>query len=839
MPAELFQVVSAGKTLRGKSPGEVLQAAAKAFSIPEAKARTLLLKGWVIKDRLSSKQVLEYRSRLQRMGLRVEVFPAGKYDNRALLARLEQARRRRRGMQSSNPAQQVTSDAVRPTREHATTEDKARREQGAPASRAQRQLESLFDGGDATIPDPISSRSALAASLPGAALVPALFSLLLGICLYSVASAIWQFARAALAGELGAGSVMGLCLSISLSGLVAALVAWPFFGARRLARDSLPKSRPLKRRDAQGLYLLLDVLAGKSGLPGTPAVSVTAGSAVRVEAGRISEAYRQSLALELGLGAAYCLTGNELLALVARQRGMYRGRLRATVAWLALETPRRLQWVQWAMENDRSVIAPGGHARGLLRPLHNLLALCGRGVIPILDRLEAMHQIVARPAARMLEREGDRCAAHLIGSDGIAPFAERWHRMVHADLMVAEVNREAAIAGQRLENYPRAIQWTMRNLDRETLSNLELAMSQPSDCWDPTAPVDNDRVAAVEQLGLAAAIQAEFSVQRLIDDLPGLASEVSADIAAADTRPVDNQQLLCTSEDAEQALRIIGEFFNRVPPRRFLPLETPGEETLAAMGLQECVDWLRTRLVDLRDLTGRLDELAVRAPAVELGVELLRHSVKIRPADFHLGNTEVGAAESTQRELRQQRDGLQAQYQQIQEVFVLRMKRAIGSMKSEDRAWADSARRETQAFTTLAPHLDRLDELARVLGLAIDRLSLEPGQRETLQKFYGLAQRGLQVIQHQVNNSDTLSAIGVSAALEQRLAGADRAAGEDLPRERQALIDTLQEMELRCRTVSATVNEHYHRHISRLLGQCLEIEKALQVRPLRLVGELA
>ncbi len=843
MSAELFQVVSAGKTLRGKPPGEVLQAAAKAFSIPEAKARKLLLKGWVIRDRLSSQQVLEYRSRLQRIGLRVEVFPAGQYDNRALIARLEHARKRRRPEEpvaKSSPG----DAAVAPPPAHATPAGRSEKQpvkgtQGARGSRAQRQLESLFDGSDATIADPLSSRSALLAGLPGAVLVPAAFSLLLAICIYSAGSALWEFGLALVAGEAGPGSVAGLLLSLLLSGLVAALLAWPFFGAPRLARDLLPEARPLKRSDARGLYLLLDVLAEKTGLPRTPAVTVTAGSDIRVEATKLSEAFRQNLPLQVGLGTAYCLTGNELLALVARQRGIYRGRLRATVAWLALETPRRLQWMQWAMENDRSVIAPAGNTGAAMRPLHHLLTLCGRGVIPILDRLEAFHQVVAGPAARMLEREGDRCAACLIGSDAMAPFAEKWHHMVHADLVVAEVNREASIAGQRLENYPRAIQWTMRNLDRETLSNLELAMGQRSDCWDTAAPADNDRIAAAEELGLPAAIRTEFSVQRLIDDLPGLAVDVSADIAAPDTRPVDNQQLLTSSEDAEQALRVIGEYFNRIPPRRFLLLEPPTEESLAAMGLQECIDWLRTRLVELRELTGRLDELAVRTPAAELGIELLRHSVKIQPSDFYLEGSGAAAAEATLREFRQQRDGAQVQYLQIQGVFALRLKRAIGSMKSDDRSWADSARRELEAFGGLAPHLDRLDELARILGLGIDRLSLDSGQRETLQKFHGLARRGLQIVQHRVENSETLTSLGLGAALEQRLAGAGRVGMEELPGERQALVDALQEMELRCKTVSATVNEHYHRHIARLLRQCLELEKALQVKPLRLVGELS
>ncbi|SDK13406.1 hypothetical protein [Microbulbifer yueqingensis] len=861
MSAQLFQVVSAGKTLRDKPPAEVLEAAAKAFSIPVPRARPLLVKGWVIKDGLSSQQVVEYRSRLQRIGLRVEVFPAGKYNNKALLARMEYARKRRAGGALNAPAatgqaedtaragiQKKPVPAASPA---AVTAASARPIKGAasspPSSRARQQLEALFAGGDNRVPDPLSARTGLLLGLPGVALVPAFFVLLLALCVYSAGSAAWRFGEAILVAQAGPGAVVGLVASLTLSGLVAALLVWPFFSARRLAADAQPVTRALSRAEGQGLYLLLDVLADKLALPRVSGIRIAAGSTVRVDSEGLAESLQQSPVLVLGLGAAYSLSGNELLALVARQLGTHRGRIRALAAWLALETPRRLQWLQWALENDRTVLSHGssrsvqrGGAPAALKPLHKLLALCGRGVIPILDRLEALHQVVGGPVARLLVREADRCAAQVIGSDAFAPFAEKWQQLVHADLLVSEVNREAAIAGQRLENYPRAIVWTMRNLDRETVSNLELAMAQPSDYWDSTSPADNDRVALVEDLGLAPAVGNEFSVHKLVEDLHGLAAEASASVSAEDTRPVDNQQLLCVTEDAERALQVMGEYFNRIPPRRFLPADVPGDQTLAAMGLQECVDWLRNKLVELRELTRNLDELSSRATMVELGAELMRQAVKVPPGDFRLEVADAAAADATLRDLRARRDAALRQYHQIQGVFVLRMKRAIGSMGSDDRTWAQAALGETQAFDSLAPHVDKLDEFAMILGYAMDRLSLEPAQREVLQKFYDLAQRALDAVSQQVQGNEVLVNIGLESALQARLAGsmANRQV-EPLPRERQALVDRLQEMELCCKTASATVSDQYRKHLARLLQQCLETEKSLGVKPLRLVGELS
>ncbi|SHE70437.1 hypothetical protein SAMN04487965_0472 [Microbulbifer donghaiensis] len=838
---EKFQVVSAGKTLRARAPEAVVQDAAKAFSIPLSQARRLLVKGWVIKDQLSSKQVLEYRSRLQKIGLRVDVFPAGQFDNRALIAKMQFAQQRRARNEGATTSAPVSTEVGREvvahlpaqTREAATAAVTAEVAEAASTRKggARAQVESLFNDVTPTVKSSSVERAQLVAGIFAGALVPALFVILLGLCGYSVLRAVWQLVQAIVSGEFGAFTAIGSLLSVLLAAFVAALLVLPFFAARRLVPQD-PDVIPLQPTDAKGLSLLLQVLADKTGLPEVRQVSVAAGVDVVVEP-TLADVCSQQLPLRIGLSAVRSLNGNELLALVARACGAYRGKLGGVSAWLVLDTARRIQHMQWALENDRSIVSPSGEASALRRPLHLMLSSCGKAVLPLLDRLYGLHRALTATVARRLERRGDAWAAQLLGSREFTVFAEKWHQLVHAELLVAEINREAAVAGQHLQNYPAAVLWMFSNLDDETRSNIELAMAQESDAWDSAQAADNERIGWAEELALQPLLSREFAVQKLFEDLAELERSVSAGIAAEGTRPAENQRLLCVSKEAEQALQILAEYFNQLPPRRFLPLKAPASEELQAMDLQETINWLRGRLVELRELEQRYDTLRTRGAAMQLGAALIRIQSDIQPQEFFLSGTTPSMADESVRDNRVRRQEMGQQIQQIFGVFNLRLRRALELMPAGERQAAAQILQQLSAYQALAPHLDRLENYADMLGLMIDRLSLEPAQRDLVQKYFALAVRELESLFSVVDASDDLRRLGLGAALEQRV---ELAPAPKLPDKRPALVDTLQTLELKCKNASAAIAEHYRVLLCRLLQPCLKQERKLKVKPLRLLG---
>ena len=880
---QMFQIVSAGKTLRAKPAAEVVKEAAKTFSIPLAQARRLMVKGWVIKDQLSSKQVVGYQSRMQKIGLRVEVFPAGKFDNRALLAKLQfaQARNARAQNRSSTPAEaaadgtkvsqtgadqkqanivqlrgrsQQEESAASSTSESsragelqsstaqnrlgtstAVAPEKAK--QAAPVSgnsRARTQLQALFTGSAELRQSPAES-SQLAIGAVLAAVVPGIFVAFAILCLYSVGRTLLQVGISLSSGELGLAGILGALLSIALTAFVAALLVYPYFAARRFATDTR-SVRELSRADAKGLYLLLDVLAEKTGLPSVSKLSVDPGGDVLAEP-RLSDVRLQRLPVKLGLGAVYSLSGRELLALIARTLGIYHGKLRGITAWLVLDTAQRLQLMQSALESDRTAVAPdGADCPKVLAPVHFLLLNSGRFVTPLVDRLYGLHRSLTRGVARLLERLSDAWAAQIVGSDGLMPLAEKWHQMVHAELLVAEANREAALMDQHLRNYPEAVRWTLRHLDDETRSNIELAMAQTSDSWDVTQAVDNERIGWAEDLKFASLIQDEFSVQKLFADLRALSVEITQLSAGEGSRAVDNEQLLSASKESEQALQTLMEYFNQVPPRRFLPPEPGADTKLGEMDLQQSIDWLRGKLIELRELGQRDATLISRETEIQLGGALLKAQVKISPQEYHLsGKTPAAAAESA-RDNRARRGELQQHYQQIYSVFSLRLRRAIEAMHAAEQQQCQRRFEQLRGYLSLATRLERLESLANVLGLAIDRLSFAGPEREVVEKFYARAAQELELLVADCDKAATLRELGLDDALRVR---SEIGPAKKLPQDRQGIVDALQAMELRCKSAIAAVGEHYRIQLASLLEPCLALEKRNKVRPLRLVGSLS
>ncbi|WP_346836537.1 hypothetical protein [Microbulbifer sp. SAOS-129_SWC] len=868
---EKYQVVSAGKTLKAKPPGEVIEAAARVFAIPAAQARRLLVKGWVIKDQLTSKQVVDYRARLQQIGLRVEVFPAGKYDNRALVARMQFAQKRRaRGAAAdtgvgavetaaaaesgaepkkgpakkntaaneaaqSRPAAPSQSPSPSPSPSQPQSETQA--DSAAPANtaggRARSQVQALF--ADRGVDNGISTgrRLQLIAGTVAGAVVPGLFALLAVFCLYSAGRALWQIPAAVMAGEFSATTVIGCLVSLLLIGFVAALLLWPFFFSDRFDGGAGQGGQPLPKQRAQGLYLLLEVLAEKTGLPGVSRLSLHAGAEVVAGPVDLAALRARQLPLSLGLGAVCSLSGGELLALVARALGSYRTSLHGTTARMVLGNAQRLQKMQWALENERTALAPQGQCPALLRPLHRVLALCGRPLIPLLDRVGALHCRLSGAAARLLECEGDACAAQLLGSDGFVRFAEKWHQLVHAELVVAEINREAAVAGQRLEDVPAAIRWTLDNLDKETRSNIELAMAQTSDVWDSAQAADNERVARVEALALEPMLAREFSVQKLIDELPALCVSLSAQ---GDAEAVENRKLLCASKESEASQQRVDEYFNRLPLREFLPQAIPAGDEFAAMDLQASIDWLRGKLVDARELDQRRSELLARGAAIQLGAALARLPGKIQPQDYFLSGVTPAAADDSLRDNRTRCAELQQQYRQVFAVFVLRIERAVAAMGGAAQQAAGQQLSRVRDYSALAPRLEKIKRYGDIIALMIERLALDATQRELVLKFHQLAAAELDALFSAVDTSTSLREQGLAGALETRIG---RAPAPALPAERQGTLDALRALEIRCKSAGAAVMEQYRIQLAELLGLCLERERALDIRPLRLVASLA
>nr|WP_010130872.1 hypothetical protein [Microbulbifer agarilyticus] len=884
-----FQIVSAGKTVRAKAPQEVLQQLISAFSIGAEQGKKLFLKGWVIKDQLSSAQVVQYRTQLQQLGLKIEVHPAGTFDNQAILARLKFARQREarksQGGQSavdtSQPeavsASTAPKDNLNPTATQGVTESVVREaapqqvkqaaaseavNQKAPDSHkngtAWKQLRGLFQEEVAPQQESVASRIALLPHMLAAAVVPVTFALLVCLCLYQLGMALWSLPAAALAGEFGAATMLSAALTALLVLFVGAVVVYPFYAARDFCgaggtdgssegnKEAEQDNQALRllKKEAPGLFLLLDVVEDTCGLGiaskqkgpqnlssavvGTQVV-VTSGSQVKV-----IKAGQGQFQLSLGLAAIASLQGGDVLGLITRALSYYRDRWSRLATELSVGTAQRLQNMQDAFEQERSIFGRDESVITPLRPLHRVLALCGHALIPVVERLQSMHARLSGRLGRHLEAQADRTVAHLLGSDGFQGFAERWNYLVHSDLICSEINREAQLIGKKLADVPGAVRWMYSNLSNEDKTGIDAAMGQETEFWPTDEPAGHQRIAAVEAQDYPPQLQrVDFSLQKLFDDFAELCGRVSRADGDESCRPVENRLLLESDKESEAAQQVLLEYFNRVIPRDFLHLELPKNNELAELDLQASIDWLRSRLLDLQELEQRRAQLQLSGARIQVGAALVRANLRVDPRSYDLSGTTPSAADESIRDNRVRLGECQQQRHSIHSLFYQRITHTIVAMEAGTRTSAEAAVSRLRAFDALAEPLTVLGRYGDVVCELIERLPNQELPQALLQKYP-------QIVGEQVRKLNQLVAstgVVMSAPQQQKLS----ACGEgvialSVNGRKDELASGLQALELRCKTVCGVVQEAYQLELARLLKLCLEEEKRLKVKPLRLAA---
>ncbi|WP_066964834.1 hypothetical protein [Microbulbifer sp. Q7] len=870
-----YQIVSAGKVLRARNPAEVLAQMSSAFAISAQQARKLFLKGWVIKDGLSSGQVVHYRTQLHQIGLKIEVHPAGKFDNRAILARMQFARKRK-ARQTTDVAAEPASErpqplpsekaepaaAIAPSNTSSNTsfvtppptaglpkktaQDSAGHRGEASSARAQ--LEALFSPDAAGRPESAARRLGLVVPLVSAALVPALFVGALLLLLAGFASALWSVGAAILAGSLGPGVVLGALLKLMLVTLIGALLVYPYFANPFPASSGGDNGLRVRKQDAPGLFLLLEVLEAKTGLSiagevtgpktlaparqalGTP-IQVTPGAEVAV----VKSATGQPT-LSLGLGAIACLPGGDLLALVARAMSYHQGPLVRAAAYCSLGSAQKLQSLQDALEGQNTLLNTSGEPAAFLMPVHKLLAACGLAVVPLIERLQSLHRVASGALARRLEARADAIAAQLTGSEGFGAFSERWNQLVHADLVSGEINREAMLTGRRLLDVPHAVQWLFRHLDEDTRNSIDMAMGEDADYWSPSEPAGHARIAAVEDLQLSAVLQrSDFSLQKLFVAFEALCVQSSRLGMDERCRAVENSQLLTASKEVEAAQKILSEYFNRAIPGDLLPLHGPSIAELSEMTLQETIDWLRSRLIDLQELEQRIAQLQLRGARIQLGAALVRANVRVDPRSYDLCGSTPSAAEESRKDNRARIEECRQQRTQIHSLFFQRIQRAMAAMPAADRSVVGEALQQLKQFETLRDPLASLSSCGDLLGELIEQIPTTEFPEALVQKYTQLAVQQIRQVHQLLAEQPGLVPQALLDKLEAYVAGE---AGMPGAQRGIDLAGAVQGMELRCKSAAAVVVEAYHTALANVLGLCLKEETRQKVKPLRLVGAL-
>lgn len=856
---ELFQIVSSGKTLRSLTADRVLKDAAKVFGIQQEKARRLLLKGWVIRDEMTSREVITYQSCLQKIGLRVEVLPAGKYSNEAMLARIRYAQRRKDGA-SNQGASKVTPQSMRtaeaPSSHPSKLEPKVKPQLAPNTSRkesklsekpnkntgARAQIAALFS--KESVPSSnrnFASLLKLFGTMLPASVVPLALSGFLLIAVFNISMASGDIVAATLASGFQFSSLAGFALSLLLSLGIVLFFTLPFL----LAAKSNPAGSPgrgrikeLKRSEAQGVFLLVDQLCERLNGPEISMVRVSVGADVSIEGRHLQNVFSKTATLTLGLGAVTTLSGRELMAVTARTLSGNRSRLLRLCQWLVFETDRRLQLIPESLESEAGGYGLNEQAQclsakgplGIFKPIGPL-------VVPIYERLGRLHRSLSAPAAQQLKEIADCGLARAIGSDAVSVLSLKWQQVLHATLVVNEVEREAALAGQCLANTPLAIRSALLSLDEETRSNIEDSLTVTADIWDREQGIDAQRVAQIEALGYPALLNTDFSVHKLFADLPALAAEVSAPLDASLT-PVPNDQLLIDNSGLAEARSVISEYFNSVIPQDYLGLKLPVGEQFEGMGLQETIDWLRGGLVDLSELLVKIEDLESRSAIQLVGRSLVRAHQSVDARTYFLSGDTVIAADASQRDTESRLDGAVQQSEQILSVFAQRIEHAIQALPPTQKMSARSSWERLQAYLPLAARLRKARHFGDALTAALDRGvvnrgATDEGARPVLEKICQMTVKELVAVQSLVERCSLLRSTGLVDKVSSRV-GQSKREFSSLPAGRRKATLMITELARRSASLWMAVWNSYEVELGELLQLCLSRERSSQLRPLRL-----
>ncbi|WGL16906.1 hypothetical protein PVT68_01075 [Microbulbifer bruguierae] len=885
-----FQIVSAGKVLRDKAVGEVLTALAERFAITTQQARKLFLKGWVIKDQLSPAEVIQYRTQLQQIGLKIEVHPAGKFDNRALLARVQFAQKRQarkvgrentgaahvvggsvvganvvrekvsstanagssRSPSAQEPKKPLQIPPVSPVSDTAVSLKQVsvsvaasdlnagdNANQSAPPSpqntAIRKQLSALFTGEQgvsSTLAKTLSSGNIrLMLAMPAAALVPLLMALVALATVYQAATALWKIPTAVLQGTSMAGALVGTGLSLLVLAFFAAMFWLPYY---RAGYGATKTTLRLEKNTAPGLFQMLELLSDKVQVPVPQGVRVHRGAETEVLPNNFLSHMRGEFTLSIGLSSVVTLNGGDNLALIARALGYYQTRCSRLATWLLVVPAKRLQSLQEALENGQSILSDNS-ASGVTAPLRKVMAACGLVVVPVVERLQAIHYAASRQLGRVLAERADSVAACLVGSEGFSAFVSRWHQLSHAELVTGEINREAQLVGKCLADFPAAVNWLYHNLDKETRASIELAMEDTADLWQLAEPADIARVYKVEDRKLASLLQrTDFNFTRLFADFQSLSARVSRLDVDDHCRAVENQLLMSASKETEEAQRILVAFFNRIVPADLLPLQLPISEDLQRLDLQRTVDWLRSRLIELQDQEQRLASLQVQGAKMQLGAGLIRVNFEVTPADYCLGGIARGAIDESIRDNHTRLQDCMQQRGQIISMFYQRILHAVEGMTASGQRDCQVALERLTAYEYLREPLVAVGRYGDLISVAIDRLPVDKIPQPLLQKYVTLALQQCEILSVAVRNGAAELGVDLADRLDLFNEARERLVAEG----QRDPLTRLQAVELHCKNLVVLVMESYHQCLAGLLQVCLAEEQRRNIRPLRLAGAL-
>lgn len=603
--------------------------------------------------------------------------------------------------------------------------------------------------------------------------------------------------------------IVGRILVVSAT---AGLTARPFWRAK----PQMPVFQALDSGNAPGLNLLVSVLADRADLVVPAEIRMVNGSRVFCERKAGSGVRSGDICLYVGAAFLGVATGKEFCTAVAAALAPWSGRVRPVLA-AALQ-----------------------HRNGQT----------GRQT-ELWQRLAAVDGRTCDAMATSLHRYQGAIAAQVAGAEVLAAMPAKFAMLKRCESDILEENAQHLGEGRLYANLPQAV-LTRFNKKWQQPAAKDALLNGTDDsgiAWLDAA-IQGKAVSGKEKNG-ESLLLADFAPARLVSDFAGLCAALTlAEYRAQGVYRegldlVDHQQMARGDAQLDKARKILDVFFNKETPERFLLMDLPSDADMRSMGLQPAIDWLRNKLVDLRELERLHAKERSVAELRRLGRRLLLAQISIDPAAFRLRSIVPDEARELALDSTRNTDELGIQIEKIHRMFFLRIWRALALESGETRARGERLVKLVRAYGLLEKSEARLGDFGRT-ALLMARVAEGGIAKDDVKAMLGLADKQARAVQYEIGQM-----IQVGARLpiltrgsHQNLAGLLSEQNDQLKAMSQALSPKsmggfLRDLSGRCEAVRAIVWKQYSLALAELAGLCMGVEKAHGIKPLRLVSYAA
>ena len=241
----------------------------------------------------------------------------------------------------------------------------------------------------------------------------------------------------------------------------------------------------------------------------------------------------------------------------------------------------------------------------LFTPFFYIVAKMLSGTRRILSGLLSFNVMLTTFMSRHMEFDADYYESIMVGSHHFHDTSIMLRKLAIAQQFISEINEDVWKDGRLLENLPEAYAYYAQFLPKESVDQIKAEMDQESTCvWD-THPADNERIALVEKQQHKGYFSCNEPSCFLISNYDSLCRQVTLahyktlGYLDAELRMMRNENILEISLEKGKSAKAIRDYMGGKFSGRILMFTLPFDKNGSGqMSLNQCVKYIRSHLID-------------------------------------------------------------------------------------------------------------------------------------------------------------------------------------------------------------------------------------------------